>query len=251
MLNIWTGVYKNWSQAEGQDGKDVFDQGPWVEKLKLKFSEEKSTKKIAFSGPEEDTDSYIFDIVLALIASIKNPLSVIDYGGDIGIMYLQLKKIVSCKFKLNYHVVELPEIVKLGKELHSKDDSIHFHEEVPNLAACDILHFGSSLQYLPDYLDVIKFCVKSNSPRYILFSDLMAGDIPTFVTTQNYYGKKVKTWFWSIDDFISSMKELSYCLILRKKYRGIFLGKRGPLPMTNLPKENQLNQASHLLFCVE
>jgi hypothetical protein len=76
----------------------------------------------------------------------------------------------------------------------------------------------------------------------------MAGDIPTFVSKQFYYGKYIPTWFWNVNEVIDQLASNNYELVFKSNYLGQFLGEKQDLPMSNLPKENQLKNACHLAF---
>ena len=79
----------------------------------------------------------------------------------------------------------------------------------------------------------------------------MAGEIPTFVSTQYYYGKKIPTWFWNVNDIIDFCQSLGCELLLNSLYMGKFFEKNMPLPMDNFPPSHRLKHACHLLFATK
>ena len=80
------------------------------------------------------------------------------------------------------------------------------------------------------------------------FSDLMAGDIPTFGTLQQYYDTQMPSWFWNVGEFVAAVRERGYKLIFRSIHMSTILGATGPLPMTNSPLSHRVDHGCHLLF---
>mgnify|MGYP004191437995 FL=1 len=76
----------------------------------------------------------------------------------------------------------------------------------------------------------------------------MAGDIPSFITTQAYYGKKIRSWFLNINEIIEAVQDLGYQLTYKSRYTHEIMGEVGPLPMENFSPEYRLNYGSHLMF---
>jgi hypothetical protein len=76
----------------------------------------------------------------------------------------------------------------------------------------------------------------------------MAGDIPSFITTQTYYGKKIRSWFLNIEELIKAVQALDYRLIYKSRYTHEIMGDVGPLPMENFSPQYRLNYGSHLMF---
>ena len=83
---------------------------------------------------------------------------------------------------------------------------------------------------------------------FLVLEDLIAGDIPSFITTQAYYGKKIRSRFLNINELIEAVRALNYRLIYKSRYTGEILGEVGTLPMENFPPQYKLNYGSHLMF---
>jgi len=86
-------------------------------------------------------------------------------------------------------------------------------------------------------------------PKYILISDAFAGDIPTFITAQNFYGRKLPFRFLNMVELTEYIENQGFKLILDTEYDRTMLGKRDPLPLDNFQENMQIKYSHHLLFC--
>ena len=128
------------------------------------------------------------------------------------------------------------------------DKRIRFHTSLPkNLRDVSIVHLGSSLQYIKDWKNILSDLAEYN-PQYFLFTDLPAGDIPTYATVQNFYGFKTPYWFFNIEEIVSEMKSIQYELIFKANYLAKILGKIQKLPQDKFPRKFRLGHACILLF---
>ena len=92
-----------------------------------------------------------------------------------------------------------------GARVFQNDERIRFSDTLPRgVEKVDIVHLGSSLQYIEDWRALIGELARYR-PHYFLLTDLLAGDIPTYATAQNYYGSKIPCWFFNIQEIISTV----------------------------------------------
>jgi putative methyltransferase (TIGR04325 family) len=88
-----------------------------------------------------------------------------------------------------------------------------------------------------------------SAPEYLVIDDLPAGDIETFVSLQNYYGKKIPHWFFNVREFIERIEqETQYRLCYKARYVGRFFGEVGAVPMDNFPPDRRIDNAYNLVF---
>lgn len=85
-------------------------------------------------------------------------------------------------------------------------------------------------------------------PKYFVLSDLMAGDIPTYVGTQYYYGTHMPVWFWNLSGFVKVINDLNYRLLYKNLYMARVLDKESELPMNNFPESHKLSYPCNLIF---
>ena len=138
----------------------------------------------------------------------KNSISILDYGGGIGLTYFSL--LASTDKTIDYNVVELPSICKSGKEL-----AINFYEDIPEIKV-DIVYIRTALQYSQDWKKTLSDLIKCN-PKYIVLAHLSAGNIPTYLTLQMWGDYLIPYWFINkeeLDDCILGMnyKKISDCM---------------------------------------
>jgi putative methyltransferase (TIGR04325 family) len=103
------------------------------------------------------------------------------------------------------------------------------------------------LRYIKEWQGLIASFAEYK-PQYFLLVDMMAGDIKTFVTIQNFYGMKIRSRFLNIKELLSAVEEVGFRLIYKSRYLKETRGVKGPLPMENLEKEYRLEHASQILF---
>ncbi|MBT3514000.1 MAG: methyltransferase, TIGR04325 family [Nitrospina sp.] len=246
--NIWEGVYENWDLAPGDD--DAFKNDFWIEKISqqalktLESYHSQDDKPLATSVREN-----VLPLTSAMISLNKlEPLRILDFGGGMGAGYLLLKKFLCAQKLIEYHIVEGEDICQRGKKIFSSHPNLHFHLTTPRLThPVHIIHLGSSLQYIENWCKLIASFI-SLKPRYLILTDVLAGDIKSFVTIQNFYGKKIRVNFKNLPDFLSSVEELGFRLIFKSNYYTTICGRIGPLPMQNFDKKYQLEHTCQLIF---
>jgi putative methyltransferase (TIGR04325 family) len=111
----------------------------------------------------------------------------------------------------------------------------------------DIVHLGSSLHYIDNWRSLISQ-LAGYKPTYFLLTDLTAGDIPTFVTAQNYYGAKIPVRFFNITEVLDAMSASGFKLIFKSRFRGTYLDKVQPVPQENFPQELRLGDTCSILL---
>lgn len=246
-FHIWEGVYPHMDQAP-ECGSGF--AGPlWMERTRAKVGEE--LRLFRENGEIPDSAKYrqyVLPVVAALVGHGRDRLSILDFGGGMGTGYLALMADMAEVNKVDFHVVEMASVCQAGRELFAGGPAPHFHETLPEQpATMDIVHCGSVLQYINDWRGLLSRLAQFR-PSHMVLSDLMAGDIDTFATVQNYYGDTIPHWFWNVNDVIDTVHALGYRLLFKAPYVGVFLGEQGPLPMDNFPPERRLRHACHLVF---
>ena len=247
-LNIWEGVYENWDLAPGDD--DAFKNDFWIDKISQHALK---TLESYHSQDEQPLSTSVRENVLPLISAMislnkMEPLRILDFGGGMGTGYLLLKKSLCAQNLIEYHIVEGEAICQRGKEIFSSHPNLHFHQTIPKLTdPVHIIHLGSSLQYIENWCELIASFI-SLKPRYLILTDVLAGDIKNFVTIQKFHGKKIRTHFKNLKEFLSAVEQLGFHLIFKSNYYTTICGKIGPLPMQNFDKKYQLEHACQLIL---
>jgi putative methyltransferase (TIGR04325 family) len=246
-LNIWEGIYRTFEEAGGST--DVFSEPLWVERSTKKARQLKSaTQSACFTPQGTGTTAYVLPAVAALLQAKKGLIRLLDFGGSVGFTFPSIVSALARPNDVDVHVVDNESICEAGRDVFKDDPRIHFQSRPPDGVTFDIVHCGSSIQYVSDWTRKVRELVASG-PEYLVFDDVPAGDIATFVSLQNYYGKKIPHWFFNVREFVEGVEQATdYRLCYKARYVGTFLGNLGTFPMDNFPLDHRIENAYNLVF---
>ncbi len=248
-FHIWEGVYDNWDDVpEFKD--EAFNSSKWLDTLTKELN-------VSFTNFEESggvisknalSRDYILSVAAAMIKENGRKLKILDFGGGLGSSYFSVLASLHSSDGLEFHVVEGQEVCNIGEELFSNNMNIYFHEEIPvDFGNFDIIHAGRSFQYVDDWQELLSKFITLN-PSYLILAGALAGDIKSFVSTQYYYGNKIKVRFLNLKELVDGAEMLGFNLIYKSLHVSKRMGKEGPLMMNNFPNEHQLEFPCQLLF---
>ncbi|PJI41912.1 methyltransferase, TIGR04325 family [Ferrovibrio sp.] len=248
VMSVWNGVFETFAAARGDS--TVFHGDIWVQKLLDRAERDVAGLQ---GGALPDTAAmrdYPTLPIAALLGMKRKPINILDYGGGMGTGYFQLKAALP-EFSGSYHVVEMAAVCEVARKRLAGFGNLHFYEEMPSaLPALDIAQIASALHYVEDWRALLKQIASLRAGIFIL-ADLLAGDIPTFVTTQNFYGARIPVWLWNVKDICKEMQQCGYKPILMTKHLTSVRGKDGPLPMSDLPESHRLDHSCNIVFALE
>lgn len=237
---IWEGVYQHF--------RDVpvsglgFDGDVWVSESRT-YAEALLAASKEGPIPEEEIGNHtLLSLLASVICNNQGRVRILDFGGGMGVTYLQVtSNLVECG-SVEYHIVENESICETGKRFFENDGRIHFHTRLPdNISDVDVVFTRGALQYIEDYKELINNLVSYN-PMCILFDALPAGNIPTHATAQrNVKGSVIPCWFFNLDEILDLMASRKYVLI----FRGVSEQEHD---QSNFPKEYRQERRTHLLF---
>jgi putative methyltransferase (TIGR04325 family) len=145
-----------------------------------------------------------FLAMAGVIAGMRGAVTVLDLGGALGSGYVYLIDSLPRERRVAYHVVELARLCEEGARLFAADPRITFHSTLPPVRDVDIVYVNGALQHFADYTGTIQTLAAYQAP-VILYTDLPAGDIPTFATAQMNIDGSVGTWFFNLDEIVVLM----------------------------------------------
>ena len=244
---IWEGVYKNFSEAP-QHQADIFNSTTYVDRILPKV--EKALVKLHTENIIDTplVHDYVLPITAAFAAINKKTLRILDFGGGAGISFIEVIGTLKPCLALQYDIVETPAVCDAVAPLFKHEKRITFLKSLPKPSyRYDLIHIGSALQYIEDWRSLLAQLTVYRS-RYILMSDLNAGDIPSYVTIQNYYGARIPVHFWNVKEIGDVMHSLGYRETFRTRFRGTYFGQRQKRPMDAIPKEKRIVDGYHLLY---
>jgi putative methyltransferase (TIGR04325 family) len=245
---IWEGVYHSFSEVPVVGAG--FDGEKWINSsLKKIVALRDEVEKNAPLSPTSNYREALLPLLAGLVYNECPGVKILDFGGGIGFTYYQTVYGLPQTGELEYHIVERESACQAGRQFFgTTNNNLFFHSQLPQAeSAFDIVHSGSALQYIENWKQLIsQLCALSR--RYLLLVDIPAGNIPTFVAAQNYYGAKIPTNFFNITEFLSVVRSCGYDLIFNSVYQPTILGVEQHLPMQNYEEKYQLKHACNLLF---
>ena len=239
---IWQGIYNSFEEAGAE--QSVFVHEAWidrsVQRLRASYAESASVTTTI------DADILVGPILA--MSSHSRCVKVLDVGGNLGQLGLAIKGRLP-SIGLDWMVLERADFLAACAEVISTPAGLEFFSRLEDLSGkqIDVLHFGSSIQYLDDWEAFLKSAVKSHSPEWIVISDAMAGDnIRSFVTRQTYYDGYLVSRFFNTSDLDEVLSRAGYGL----EYRAIFLNERnkGYYPALSLPEEFRIPYPLNLIY---
>jgi putative methyltransferase (TIGR04325 family) len=239
---LWEGIYP--SHREVPLSGSQFDGDVWIQKTRnytqgiLAATKEQGTIPIQVTG-----EHMLLPLLAALVCKESNgEISVLDFGGGMGIAYVHIvSSLVNCP-SVTYHVIEREGVCEAAARLFENDKNIHFLSKIPSeLPNLDIVYMSSALQYVEDYQGLLKK-LTSLGAKYFLFVKLSAGDFPTYATAQqNVPGTTLPYWFINAGEIIEIMAGCGYSLIHKSALEQEY-------DQNNFPAEYRLGRACNLLF---
>ncbi len=238
--SMFQGYYKKFEEVK--KSSNIFRDNFWINR------EFRKIQKLKKQKPHEINLSKDYPLLVAasIISKQNKKLKIIDFGGGLGKGFLSISRGLKNK-NISYFIIDLPEVCKYGKKLFKNEKKIHFINEFPSISGCDIFHFGSCMQYIENWKILIDRSCKIRS-KYIIFSDLIAGDIKSFVTAQKFNQITMPYKFNNINQIIKLIRKRGYELILRNNYQVTFNGIPSILPTKKFPKKSRLQYSSNLIF---
>jgi putative methyltransferase (TIGR04325 family) len=238
-FQVFSGIYSSF--AETKAGSDaVFESDRWLQKTKA------HVQNAYDLGAVSEEYSLAF---LAATSQRNGKVTILDFGGGLGDRYPMVAATIPDNISVEFHVVDNAAACKVGRECHGDNKSVHFHDSIPdNLKNVDIIHLGSVLRYIDDWQGLLRRLAQFNTP-HILFSDSLIGDVPTFVSVENYYDAKIPFRCLNINELVSFLAdELGYGLVYKSRFIQYIQGKKGFYNMDNMPEKYRLDSTMNLLF---
>jgi len=244
---VWEGVFNNFKEAGGD--LDAFESDTWINKQKDKICHHLYQLENVALGVSKD---YPLSIVVSMLLSQQDKVSIMDFGGGMGFQYLELlAKVPLAKEKVMYAIVDgkqtldaLPNQMRMYRNLHFSTTLEMFKNSF------DIVHIGSTLQYIENWRELLHNLNHRYQPKYFVFSDLLAGDIPTFTSHQLFYGKKIPHLFLNWNEFANYMSsDLGFLVHFKSKFIHNILNQEDIFPNFGIPPTHQIDRGLNVIFC--
>jgi putative methyltransferase (TIGR04325 family) len=158
----------------------------------------------------EDVKYSVFGYVLALASRNKPRVSVLDYGGNLG-EYYWLGTALVPGVDLEYHCKELPDVAASGRianpsvTWHSDDGCLERHY--------DLVMFTSSIQYLPDWQDILRRAAIASRSHLLLSDVATVRGVPAYVGTSRSSGITTLEILLNRDEIVRTVEAAGLRLI--------------------------------------
>ena len=246
-FNVWEGIYSSFAAAPASGSG--FESDTWRDRS-VQFARE-TLAKLRAGHPLDYSlrqRNAILPTLAAVLMTQQTRIDILDFGGGPGFGFMALSAAVpEAALRTNYYVVEIDQIGRAGEALFADCPGPVFRTKMPSGKRFDIVYSSSTVQYIEDWRENVRLMAASK-PRFLVYSDVFAGAGPSFVTLQNYYGSRIRHWFFNMNEFVSEVESHGYVLGLRSTCEVQILGRHGPLPMDNFPEPYRLRNTLHLLF---
>lgn len=240
---IFQGIYSDFDDVPAQG--DGFNGPTWSERS---LKRARVHRDAVNQGEVPAFETCLLPLVSALLAREHQPLRILDFGGGLGGQALETIAALHKSIELDYHIVEVDEICTQGQDFLADQPKVLFHADWPRkLAPVHLVHLGSSLQYVRDWRETLNRIV-AFKPRVILFTDLLAGDIPSYASGQNYHESIIPCWFLNQGEVEALLGEHDYTALFQARHVSTVLGRRGPIPQDNFPADHRLGHSRIMLF---
>lgn len=244
---VWQGVFRSF-QETGCDVARLDDHPAWLKKCEVSARAE---LECLFTGKVSpglfQPRNMLLPVVVSLLVSSEEP-KILDFGGGLGTSYFILRSMKAADARVQVDVIETSAMCELAGKILPVLPGLRFLAHLPaNNEQYDLIHAASSLHYVDDWRGLLgKFAALR--AKYLVLTELTAGPIETFVTTQSYYGHDIPVRFWSLHEFSDALRGLGFRPILMMPHLPTIRGVRMGPPMDNFPRELRLDHFLDLVF---
>lgn len=240
----FSGVYENFNQ--------VADENPWSNPEWISVNQQNLERYLNLQGernarfmPGPLLEGYMTLPCLMVNLLSQKECKVLDFAGGNGFIYYMIRPYLFHKKNIFWYVVDNAALAEIGKKYKKEDDNIFYNTELPEnqYQIFDIVFISTALQYINDYKSVL-MKLFAYQPTYLMFTRLISGDIPDFVTCQNISGIKTPCHFLNYDNLVNFICDNNYDLIYKAPCDESFRGKYDK----NIPEELQILFTINLIF---
>ena len=151
---------------------------------------------------------------VALLGGTEGPLRVLDFGGAAGADFANVLASVGKDTKLDYQVVDLPEVCEAGRAIWGGDQRISFSPTLPDpTARFDLVYAWGAIHYLEDPVGLLRKFAGYQPKAILLLAHPVAEH--AFVRGQCNRSVPFPQWVLGLPAVERALSELGYELRLR------------------------------------
>jgi putative methyltransferase (TIGR04325 family) len=175
----------------------------------LGFSHEHTDLSV-IRNPEFHNVHISYAYVLALTAHHKDRISVLDWGGSLGHYYL-VGKAVLPDVSIDYHIKEVPLMVKAGKRLNPK---VQWYDNETCLERdYDLIMMNGSIGYMEDWVDILHRIACSVKEYLLLFRLPVVQHNPSFISIERIYNSQMLHQQLNQTELLETVKKTGLTLV--------------------------------------
>jgi putative methyltransferase (TIGR04325 family) len=236
-MKVWEGVYARFDEVPAAG--PGFDGPVWTERSRAAVATLRN-------APRTFDEGFLAGVVARRLGA-TGAATVLDFGGGLGTGYVRLRGCLAGPAGLHVAVVEREAVCREGAALFDGDPHVRFHSDLPADLRPDVVHLGSSLQYVDDWRGLIARLAGYRASE-IAFTDLTAGDIESFVTAQRYFASTIPVRFFRLAEVVETLAAAGYRLAGHTLFLATVAARTGPLPLDDFPAAHRLPHTCNLLF---
>jgi putative methyltransferase (TIGR04325 family) len=219
-IKIWKGVFANFNEI--QDTENIYESERWLES-NLDRSRKVIDNEGHFTYRSKIARDYPLKMAVLAALESKVKISVLDVGGGYGKNVMEIQStFLDIESRIDFYILENSVLIDFYKMNIKLPKNFYFIQNISEIeklqAGIDVLHFGSVIQYFQNLKVELGDILQTSRPKWIVFSDLMAGDIETFVTVQNYYNSKIPFRFVNFEELNKLVGDWGYKLFVKEFY---------------------------------
>lgn len=244
-FKIWKNSFPDFESASKHKVGPGFNGSVYLEKT-LQAAEEslkalKSGKQVPYFHKQRNEHLPI--ITSMLLSQETGQIRILDFGGGLGIAYMTLvESIPKLLNRIEYLIVENPEICEIGKNLFASYPNITFSCDIPNDLRVDLVYSSSCIQYVQSWnKTLIELC--NLGAKHLFLSDFFSSNANSFVSLQNYYKSKIPHWFINLEECLEIFTSVGYELQFKSFSNLKRLGEQDLSKLSDF-SENQINKQS-------
>lgn len=226
---MWSGNFSSWAEVSelcsGYDSPEILEKvtQSTLQVLSGKAAYERDS--VAFKIPEYNWP--LASMLLWIANKQKNKLNILDFGGSLGSIYFQHKKLLSSIVDLTWNIVEQKHFVENGIRF-IKDPKLNFFnsiEESQKIINSHVILLSGVLPYLEKPHEFIDNIIQEKFPYILIektpFFEIDKGkDRLTLQTVKKpIYDASYPAWFFSKQKFLLHF-DASYELLFTFSHDG-------------------------------
>jgi putative methyltransferase (TIGR04325 family) len=146
-------------------------------------------------GPDDQNVLLTFATALLLTSWGRSRVSVLDWGGGVGLHSFVARAVLPPEVELEYHCAELPSICAVGRD--AVPEVTFWDDDACFARPYDFVLASSALQYVEDWPGTLRELAAATTDGLLLTRMPMVVEAPSFVVLQRAHGYRFESEYLS------------------------------------------------------